>query len=149
MGNVFGKTLKMYFENFVFVLFSCLFALLSLSFLPFVSTYLSAGAGFLRFSSLIFDMQILELAIVLLIFLVSLLLMSLFAVSVISIVKFKETLDHIGFRKVKTVFGKYVLKVFGFFILMALISVGLGTLLTWLSVHPQRPIAIECKSSMM
>jgi len=134
MGNVFFKTIGVYFENFAFVLFSCLFALLSLSLLPFVSTYLSGGAGFVRFTSLIFDLNLLELLIVIVIFLASLLLMSLFVVSVVSIVKFKETLDHIGFKKVALLFSKHIFRVFVFFIVMAFISVGFGTLLTWIGL---------------
>ena len=134
MGSVFFKTIGMYFENFVFVLFSCLFALISLSLLPLVSTYISGGAGFLRFSSLIFDLSLTEILLLSLIFLVSLLLMSLFVVSVISIVKFKETLDHIGFTKIALSFARYVLKVFLFFIIISVVTIGLGTLLVFFNV---------------
>jgi len=134
MGNVFFKTIGVYFENFAFVLFSCLFALLSLSLLPFVSTYLSGGAGFVRFTSLIFDFNMLELLVVIAIFLASLLLMSLFVVSVVSIVKFKETLDHIGFTRIAASFSKHILKVFVFFVIISFVSVGVGALLAWIGV---------------
>ena len=60
MKNSLLRATELYFENIALILISSVFALISLGLIPLVSTYISAGTGFVRFSSIINDLTLIE-----------------------------------------------------------------------------------------
>jgi len=112
----------MYVENFKIVLLFSVFALLSLAFIPLFSGYVNAGGGFLRLSSVFYDITAPEFFIIVVIGVLSVVFMSLFFAALISIVKLKETLDHVGYLQVIREFSKYVFRLMGFFLIMYVVQ---------------------------
>ena len=130
--NVFLKTLSIYFNTFYLMMGFGIFIILSLILLPLLSSYVSVGGGFIRFSSIIFDMTLLQAVVLIVVTLVSLLLLSFFVSAVISVVKVKETLDEVTFERVKALFPKYVWRIFFFFLLIGVVSILIGTFLDFI-----------------
>jgi len=126
MFSILKRTMKVYLSTLNLVTLFSLFILLSLFLMPLVSTYVNAGAGFIRFSSLMHDMNAFQAVIFLLVSIASTLLLSFFIAALVSVVKLKETLDHVAFTRVINTFGKYIFKVFVFLIIMGFVSIAIG-----------------------
>lgn len=118
MRNVFIRSFYMYTENLALVLLFSVFALFSVMFIPLFSGYVNAGGGFLRLSSVFYDIAAPEFLFVIVIGVLSVVFISLFFAAMISIVKLKETLDHVGYFQVVREFSKYVFRLMGFFLTM-------------------------------
>ncbi len=108
----------MYVENFNLILLFSIFALLSLVFIPLFSGYVNAGGGFLRLSSVFYDITAPEFFFIVVMGVLSVVFISLFFAAMISVVKLKETLDHVGYFQVVREFSKYVFRLMSFFLLM-------------------------------
>ena len=134
MFSVFKRTIKVYVGTLNLVALFSLFILFSLLLMPLLSTYVDVGAGFIRFSSILYDMNALQALVFLLVSLASILLLSFFIASLVSVVKLKETLDSVAFSRVISTFGKYVLRVFYFLIIMGVISVLIGLIFNLLNI---------------
>lgn len=134
MFKALAKAMKVYLETIDMVAYSSVFILFSLVLLPLVSSYVNAGAAFLRFSSLYRDITIVQLFIFILVGLISILTLSLFLSAIISVVKLKETLDHVAFRKLFDTFQSYVLKVFFFLLSMSMVSVFSGIIMAAIGI---------------
>ena len=128
MLSVFDRTTRVYLNSLNLVVYFSVFILLSLILLPLVSSFVNVGAGFLRFSSLFYDLTALQGIIFILVSFASLLLLSFFIAALVSIVKLKETLDHVAFSRILNTFPKYVIKVFIFFLIMGLLSIAFGAI---------------------
>lgn len=126
MFNVLRRSLKIYTETLNLVMLFSFFILFSLFLMPLVSTYVNVGAGFIRFSSIVNDLNAFQSVIFILVSFASLLLLSFFIAALVSVVKLKETLDHVAFSRVLNTFGKYIFKVFIFLLVMGLVSVAIG-----------------------
>ncbi len=126
MFNVLKRTARVYLSTLNLVALFSLFILFSLVLMPLVSTYVNVGAGFIRFSSIVNDLNAFQAVIFLLVSIASILLLSFFIASLVSVVKLKETLDHVAFSRVVSTFGKYIFKTFVFLLIMGLVSVALG-----------------------
>jgi len=116
----------MYAENIKLSLLFSVFTVFSMFLLPLLSSHVSAGAGFVRFSSLILDITPVQAMVFLVVGVVSTLFLAFSVAALVSIVKVKETLDEAGFRKVVNVFPNYISRVFIFFLVMLLIAVLAG-----------------------
>jgi hypothetical protein len=112
----------MYAENLTIVLLFSVFALLSLMFIPLFSGYVNAGGGFLRLSSVFYDITTPEFFFIVVVGVLSVVFISLFFAAMISIVKLKETLDHVGYFQVVREFSKYVFRLTGFFFIMYVVQ---------------------------
>lgn len=134
LAEVFFKTNKVYLTTLNLVLGFSVFIFLSLALLPFLSSYVSVGGGFIRFSSLYLDLTIPQAMLIIVVALLSLLFLSLFISALISIVKVRETLDHVRFSKVVSIFKKYVLRVFFFLLFLSVISILIGTIFEFISM---------------
>ncbi len=134
MFNVFKRSVKIYLGTLNLVALFSLFILFSLVLMPLLSTYVDVGAGFIRFSSILYDMNALQALVFLLVSIASILLLSFFIASLVSVVKLKETLDNVAFSRVISTFGKYVLRVFYFLIVMAVVSVSIGLIFELLNI---------------
>ena len=128
LAEVFFKTNRVYLTTLNLVLSFSVFIFLSLALLPFLSSYVSVGGGFIRFSSLYLDLTIPQAVLIVVVALFSLLFLSLFVSALISIVKVRETLDHVRFSKVVDMFKKYVLRVFFFLLFLSVASILIGTI---------------------
>lgn len=128
LAEVFFKTNRVYLTTLNLVLSFSVFIFLSLALLPFLSSYVSVGGGFIRFSSLYLDLTIPQAVLIVVVALFSLLFLSLFVSALISIVKVKETLDHVRFSKIVDMFKKYVLRVFFFLLFLSVTSILIGTI---------------------
>lgn len=134
LAEVFFKTNRVYFSTLNLVLGFSVFIFLSLALLPFLSSYVSVGGGFIRFSSLYLDLTIPQAILIVGVALLSLLFLSFFVSALINIVKVRETLDHVRFTKVTAIFKKYVLRVFFFLLFLSIASILIGTIFEFMSM---------------
>lgn len=135
MEGAFSRASKIYLTSLNLVIGFGIFIVLSLALMPLISSYINVGGGFIRFSSLYLDLTPAQALIFVGISILSLLLLSIFLSAIISIVKLRETLDHVGFAKVAALFKKYVLRVFMFLLFLSILSIAVGTILDFAGVH--------------
>ncbi len=136
MFEAFIKACGMYKETYKVTVSFSIFALLSLSMMLFLSSYLAAGAGMIRFSSIRLDMTLTEAVFFAAVSLASTALFSITLASVISITKLKETLDQSGFAKIINVFPDYVLRVFIFLVIMTVATVAVAAVASFVNAPP-------------
>ena len=136
MEKVLRKSFVVYKSTAQLSLGFGVFIILALLLIPLISRYVDVGGGFIRFSSLYTsDITLFQAAILVAVGLASIALLSLFLAAQISIVKLRETLDHVGFAKVSAVFPRYVLRIFLFLLMLSVISITVGTGLDYAGVH--------------
>ncbi len=123
MFESFIKACGMYRDTYKITLSFSVFALLSLSMMMFLSSYLAVGAGMIRFSSIRLDMTLGEAVFFAAVSLASTALFAVAIASIVSITKLKETLDQSGFSKILNVFPNYTMRIFLFLILLTIITV--------------------------
>lgn len=133
MDVAFNKARKMYLSSLDVIVGFSVFFFCSLILIPLTSSYINLGSGFVRYSSLYMDMSPTQLAVFVFVGLASILFMSFFVSSIVTVVKLKETLDHVGFTKVAHSFYHYVVRVFAVLTAMAFLTVAIGTGLDYLS----------------
>jgi len=126
------RALTKYIENIDKVILFSIFIILTLSLSFVMSSFISAGSGFIRFTSIYADLTIPQVIIMLGVSLVSIILISIFLSALISTIKLQETLDQVTYKKVTSVFKKYVLQMTMFLILLTVISIAIGTFLTYI-----------------
>ena len=128
-----SKANKIYASTLNLTMYFSVFILFSMIMLPLISSYVNVGSALIRFTSLYRDVSLASGLILAIVGILSLLLLSLFVSAVVSIVKLKETLDQVGFSRVADTFKKYVMKVFFYFLMMSVLSLGIGVVLTALN----------------
>jgi hypothetical protein len=134
IGKAFERTFKVYKNIIPFTVVFGIFVLASLLLLPWVSSYVNAGAGFIRFSSLIYDVTIPQLAVFLLAGFTSLLFLAVFISLIMTTIKMLETLDIFGVRKILSIFPTYVSRVLMLLLFLSVFSIGIGIMLDLFSV---------------
>lgn len=129
MLKAFERTFRVYGSLAPFTIVFGVFVLASLLLLPWVSSYINGGAGFVRFSSLLYDITLPQLAVFLLAGVTSILFLAVFISLVMTTIKMLETLDYFGVRKILSVFPTYISRIFMFLVFLCVLSVGIGILL--------------------
>jgi hypothetical protein len=130
MLKAISKANEIYFSTLNLTVYFSVFILFSLILLPLVSSYVNAGGAFLRFTSLYRDVNPATALVFVLVSFISLFSLSFFISAIISVVKLRETLDHVKFTKAVSTFTRYVVKVFMFFVMMSALSIAVGVLLS-------------------
>ncbi|RLG21608.1 hypothetical protein DRN74_01760 [Candidatus Micrarchaeota archaeon] len=128
------KSIKMYLDSFGIIAGFSIFALCSLILIPLIASYIDLGSGFIRYSSLYLDINTVQATVFLFVGIISLLFMAFFMSSIITTVKLKETLDHVGFTKVLHSFYSYVLRIFSLLVFLGIATAGIGVLFTYLQL---------------
>lgn len=126
------RALTKYIENIDKVVLFSIFIILTLLLSFILSSFISVGSGFIRFTSIYADLTVPQILVMLGVTLISIILISIFLSGLISIVKLQETLDHVTYRRVTSVFKKYVLQMTLFLMLLTIVSITIGTILTYL-----------------
>ncbi|MFH0986459.1 MAG: hypothetical protein V1911_00250 [Candidatus Micrarchaeota archaeon] len=134
MENAFLKAARVYFSTLNLTVYFSIFILLALVLLPLISSYVNVGGGFLRFSSFYLDFNMTQFLLFAFVGAVSLLLLSFFLAAIISIVKLKETLDHVKFTKAVATFPKYIKRLFCYLLLFSLASLAVGVSFDYLGL---------------
>lgn len=129
MQKAFSRAFRVYSAIAPMSLFFGVFVLASLLLMPLVSSYLVGGGGFIRFSSLLYDMTFIQCVLLLLVGFVSLLFLSVFVSLMMTAVKMVETLDRVGVNKILSSFQKYVTRLFTLLLFFTVLSIGAGVLL--------------------
>lgn len=132
MSKPINRTLEKYIENLDKVGFFGIFVILTLVLSLIISSFISTGAGFIRFSSIYADLTLIQLLILLSTGIISILLIGVFLSGLISTIKLQETLDHVTYHRVMKTFKTHVWKICGYLIILTLSSVTLGTILSYL-----------------
>lgn len=132
MLKTISKTNRIYLSTLNLTVYFSVFILFSLVLLPLFSSYVNVGGAFIRFASVYRDITPLTGLILLFVGLISILSLSFFISAIISVVKLRETLDHVKFTKAVSTFSRYVLKVFLFFVMMSALSISVGVLFSLL-----------------
>ncbi|MEM0372529.1 MAG: hypothetical protein QXO69_01670 [archaeon] len=132
MFKAISKTNRIYLSTLNLIVYFSVFIFFSLVLLPLFSSYVNVGGALVRFSSIYKDINPVTALILLLVGLISVLSLSFFISAIVSVVKLRETLDHVKFNKAVSTFTRYVAKVFMFFILLSAASITAGVLLTLL-----------------
>ncbi len=128
------RSLHKYIENIDKVALFSIFIVLTLLLSFILSSFISVGSGFIRFTSIYADLTPLQIIVMVGIGLTSIVLISIFLSALISTIKLQETLDHVTYRKVSSVFKKYVLQMTGFLVILTVITITLGTLLMYAGI---------------
>jgi hypothetical protein len=128
------KSVKVYSSIFALTLGFSIFIFCALVLLPLVSSYLDVGSAFLRFSSILYDMTIMQAVLFVLVSILSLIFLSLFLSAIITSIKLRETMDHFRFKKVWNSFPDYVTRMFVLLLLLSVLSIVFGTVLEAASV---------------
>jgi len=132
--KAFDRSIKVYSSIFPLTLGFSIFIFCALVLLPLVSAYVNLGSAFIRFSSILYDMTLVQAVLFTLVGLVSLAFLSLFLSSIITTIKLKETMDHFRFKKVWDAFPEYVARMFFLLLFLSVISLLVGTFLESASV---------------
>ena len=125
-ANALKRSVDVYTKILPLMLGFSIFIFCSLVLLPLVSSYLDIGSAFLRFSSILYDMTMLQAIVFILVGMISILFMSLFLSSIITTIKLKETMDHFRFNRVWNAFPDYVSRMFIMLLLLTVVSILLG-----------------------
>src|SRR3989344_1586953 len=134
ISKAFSRAFKTYGKISTYAFGFSIFVLASLLLTPLVASFVNVGGGFIRFSSVVYDLTVTQLAVLALSFFASLLFLSFFITAIIVLVKMQETLDHYGLKKVFANFQGYMKRVFAFFLLFSLLTIALGVVLDYYGV---------------
>ncbi len=126
------RALDKYVENIDKVALFSVFIVLTLLLSIVLSSFISVGSGFIRFTSIYADLTTSQLALMLGVSIASIILISIFLSALISVIKLQETLDHVTYKKVTSTFKKYVLQMTFFLILITATTIAIGTILTYI-----------------
>lgn len=129
MVKAFERTLKVYGSIAPFTIVFGVFVLASLLLLPWVSSYINGGAGFVRFSSLVYDITLPQFMVFILAGITSILFLAVFISLIMTTIKMLETLDYFGVRKIFSIFPTYISRIFLFLVFLCVLSVGIGIIL--------------------
>ncbi len=133
LGKIFSDSIEAYEKILDLVLPLGLLVLFVSSFLMLTSTYIAGGAGFVRYTDILYSSPS-DAIIIILVAAAGLYAFSFLSVGVSALIKFKRTLDDISFIKLANRATKYAISVSVAWFFLAFVSFLIGVLFASLDI---------------